>query len=279
MTLFEGVWAARGTAVHSGAAPSPPNPAATPENRRTPSGRTPQDRTPPDRTPPDRTARDRAPPDGTLPDLTARDRTSLRRCPSPGPPSPGRRPGRPGPGRPPPRPRQGTPAIAASIGATARFSPSTRSRSGAAPGEEHVAVAVEVGQVAGPERAVADRSASASVVVVALEQAQPRHVDQLADRLVRVAQPPLLQHRGGHTARRSYGSRISTPSGSLPRLPGGPDGSGGSEIAVSVDPNASITRQPNRSPNRLVAVGTPLVAESDPQRVVGVVGRLGVAST
>ena len=129
-----------------------------------------------------------------------------------------------------------------------------------------VAVLVPVGEVAAVVHAAAHPLGfGLGIVVVARETGL---------RPVALTNSPIMP--GGHGSPVST-STISTPSGSGPSEPSGVSGVRAIATPPSVEPKPSTTSTPNRSANRVEVARRTLVAVHEPQRVVGVVGRSGVA--
>ena len=180
----------------------------------------------------------------------------------------------------------GTPYTAASTTSGCRLSAASIGRGrevlavdadpvGVAPGEVQVSVVVEVPEVAGPVPAEAERPlVRLGVVVVALERPGAGGVDDLADALVGV------ERAGRSSSKRARGRSFPSSSTTLtvgPTCPSAPARSSASRSTAtppSVAPNASMTSTPKRRDERFDDLRRALVAERDPQRVVGVVGQL-----
>jgi hypothetical protein len=72
---------------------------------------------------------------------------------------------------------------------------------------------------------------------------------------------------------------ISIPSGSGPSAPSGVSGVRPMAIPPSVDPNPSMTRQPNLAAKRSMSAGAPSLPYTDRNGLSASSGRSGVAST
>ena len=125
-------------------------------------------------------------------------------------------------------------------------------------------------------RRASARPSPPRVVVVAGELPGAGGVDQLAGGLVEVGDPARRRRSSarGHSSPVA-GSSTATPSSGRPSDPGGVPGTRVTTTAFSVEPKPSTTVHPNRRENALDVAVAGLVAEGDPQRVVGVVGPLG----